>query len=106
MEGQRTPTLGELLSRAKPLTPSAEESAGICACQTCSCPQGRRGEEGRKPGQLKPSYVFSRLFPSGLPTPSSTLSMVLCPLVLPPGLTQAWLPLPPSPHPLTNLPEA
>lgn len=76
------------------------QKIGICDCQTCSWPLGRCGEEGRKPGQLKPSYVFSQHFPSSLPTPNSTLSMVFCPLVLLPGLTQAWLPLTPSPHPL------
>lgn len=107
MKSECAPTsLVELLSRGTLLTPSAEELSGIYACQTRSCPQGRRGEEGGKPGQLKSSYVFSQHFPSSLPTPNSTLSMVFCPLVLLPSLTQAWLPPPPSPHPLPNLPKA
>lgn len=79
--------------------------SSICAQKTCSCPWGRRGVEGWNPDQLKPSYIFSQHFPSSLPTPNSKLSMVFCPLVLLPGLTQAGLPptpLPARPHELAQ----
>lgn len=97
VEHQSAPSTSvELLSRGKLLTPSAGESSAVCAWKTHSCPWGRRGAEGWKPDQMKPSCVFSQHFPSSLPSPNSKLSMVFCPLVLLPGLTQAGLPPTPS----------
>lgn len=71
------------------------QKTGIWDCQTCSWTQGRCGEEGQKPGQLKPSYVFSQHFPSSLPTPNSTLSMVFCHWCCCPALPRLGCLLPP-----------
>lgn len=57
------------------------------------------GEEwgaGTKARPAETSLHFSAFFPPGLPSPNSKLSMVFCPLVPQPGLTQARLsPAPP-----------